>query len=69
MEFALELRQLTDILYPALIELNFLIGHNATDRVANRRIVQALCHRAQYFQHFLTLVMELVSSGNVGREK
>ena len=39
MEFALELRQLTDILYPALVELNFLIGHNATDRVTNRRIV------------------------------
>ena len=69
MEFALKLRQLTDILYPALVELNFLIGHNTTDRVANRRIVQTLCHRAQYFQHLLTLVMELVSSGNVRREK
>ena len=60
-EFALKLGQFTDILNSALIKLDFLVGHNATGRIADCCIVQTLCHCAQYFKNFFTLVMELIA--------
>ena len=68
-ELSLELGQLADVLQPALIELDLLVRHDPTRCISNRRIVQTLCHSAQYLKHFFTFIVKLISRGDVRLEE
>ena len=67
-ELSLELRQLTYILQATLVELNFLVRHNSASCISNRRIVKTLSHTIQDLKHFITLVVELITTRDVGQK-
>lgn len=71
MELVLELGKLADVLQSTLVELDLLITHDAAWAIVTLRgrIVQTLRHPHQNLLHFLILIMELISSRDIGLEK
>ena len=69
MELSLELREFTNVLQTTLIKLDLCVGHNTTCHVAIGCIIKTLGHLREDFLHFSILIMELIASRDVGREK